>query len=230
MIDACRGFGAGDPQPFGRLPLAGTPITAERCNWRSQSEPEPEPRPPQQPNPYASMPAALPPEAEALDRQACSVAAMETQCRLVEARIVAELLRRKLWRPLGFSRLRDYAAEWLGVCDRTLQEDARVVTALESLPAIQQAFLCGAIRWTHARMLVRIATPQTERGWLRLALISTTRRLAELLDAARRGDPAPGEGAAPNACASGGGDGAAPDACAPGGGDGAGPNACASRW
>ncbi|MCA1791949.1 MAG: hypothetical protein LC667_19505, partial [Thioalkalivibrio sp.] len=115
--------------------------------------------------------------------------------------MTAEFLGRRLWRPLGFGRLSDYAAERLGIGARTLEEDARVATALETLPALRQAFENGAIRWTHARMLAGVATPETERGWLRLALSLTTRGLAELLKGVRPGDRAP-EGAGPDACAS----------------------------
>jgi hypothetical protein len=109
------------------------------------------------------------------------------QCRIVQAQIAASLIKRRLWRPLGFVRLPDYAAERLGVHARTVQEDARVVTALELLPKIRTAFCTGALRWTHARLLAGIATPASESEWLELALASTTRRLAELVKAARAG-------------------------------------------
>ncbi len=121
------------------------------------------------------------------------------RCRIVEAHVVAALLKRRVWRPLGFVRLSDYAAERLGMRARSLEEDARVVTALKILPAISAAFEANAIRWTHARLLAGIASPANEREWLRLALTSTTRRLAELVKAAR--EKSRGAGMDPDACA-----------------------------
>ena len=122
----------------------------------------------------------------------------------------------------------DYAAERLGVSGRTLEEDARVVVALRQLAQIERAFASGAIRWTQVRMLAGVATPQTERGWLRIALTSTTRQLAALVRGARAGDPAPsqgndvaGETANARACDAG----ASPDACASSGSDPSAPGA-----
>ncbi|MFN2376152.1 MAG: hypothetical protein ABR538_06425 [Candidatus Binatia bacterium] len=209
---------AGLSHPRYRLALAGTRIAAQRCGWRPSAAPPPVERtghPSRNPSPQS--------DAEALDREACPLASLEAQCRLIQACVTAELLRRQLWRPLGFTRLADYAAERLGIGARTLEEDARVATALEALPAIRQAFETGAIRWTHARMLTGIATPETEGGWLRLALTSTTRGLTELLKGVRPGDPAPDDAAVGNratappppgrSAAEGAGD-ASPDACA----------------
>jgi hypothetical protein len=96
-------------------------------------------------------------------------------------------MRKRFWRPLGFARLPDYAAERLGMHARSLQEDARVAGALESLPHIRRALETRALRWTHARLLSTVATPSSEVEWLRLALTSTTRRLAEIVKAARHG-------------------------------------------
>ncbi|HYB98941.1 MAG TPA: hypothetical protein VEC57_07355, partial [Candidatus Limnocylindrales bacterium] len=208
---------------FVRLPLAGTRITAERCAWR----PEPAPGERAASERPRRISRGVLPDAIELDGEAGPAAALVSRYRLIQAQIVAELLERKLWGPLGFTRLSDYAAERLGVSGRSLEEDARVVTALASLPLIQQAFEAGVIRWTHARTLAGVATAETERGWLRVALTSTTRALAELAKTARRGDRAPGDAAGP-------GDAGAPgDAAAPGdagaGGAAASPDACASR-
>jgi hypothetical protein len=222
-----------------RLPLAGTRITTDRgARWDRP--------PPGTPSEYTEA-------INSVDRDARRLAAREAHCRLVQAQLVASLVKRRLWRPLGFRRLPDYAAERLGVHARTVQEDARVTTALELLPNIRAAFYTGALRWTHARLLAGIATPESESEWLRLALVSTTRRLAELAKAARARsttgndapppadvdescEPAPGPDACaftaaaiaapgPSACVAAG-----PDACALLASDAsawAGPDACA---
>jgi hypothetical protein len=154
-----------------RLPLAGTRITTNRgALWD---------------RPAPGAPSEYTEAVESVDRDARRLATREAHCRLIQAQLVASLVKRRLWRALGFARLPDYAAERLGVHARTLQEDARVVTALELLPTIRAAFCTGALRWTHARLLAGVATPESESEWLRLALVSTTRRLAELVKAAR---------------------------------------------
>jgi hypothetical protein len=167
-----------------------------------------------------------------LDRDACVIASREVRYRRLQAHLVATLIKRRLWCPLGFSRLGDYAVERLGVSARSLEEDARVVTALAVLPLIRSAFESRAIRWTQARLLTSIATPRTEEEWLRVALPSTTRRLTDLIKDARRRRAAAGQDpdvwpAAENSKASG----ADPDACASRAVPAAGrdPDACASR-
>ena len=165
---------SGSAQPFQRLPLSSRRGgAAERI--RSH-------------RPAPILPAADADLIEALDRSACLLANREARCRLVQARVVAALLKRRQWRPLGFSRLSSYAPERLGISARSLEEDARVITALDALPGIRQALETGSIRWTHARLLAGIATTQTERDWLQLALSSTTRQLAQLVNNARAGN------------------------------------------
>src|SRR3569832_2192928 len=180
-----------------RLPLAGTKSAA----WRGAGWHRPQP-------------GSLPPRTDTLDlldRDACRLARREAQCRLVQAQVVAALLQRRLWRSLGFARLPDYAAARLGLHARSLEEDARVAAALESLPKLRAAFDAGGVRWTHLRLLAGVATPSSEDEWLRLALMTTTRRLADLVKAVRNGSAASpsaqdggsdGEDASPDACAS----------------------------
>jgi hypothetical protein len=178
-----------------RLPLAGTRISANRG--------------PSSDRPAAGAPSPFLEVIDSLHREACRLAAREAQCRLVQARLVASLMKRHLWRPLGFRRLPDYAAERLGMRARSLQEDARVIAALELLPQIRAALETGAIRWTHARLISAVATPASETAWLGLALVSTSRQLAELVKAARQ------QGASsPAASVESGEADAGPDACA----------------
>src|SRR6185369_13567451 len=144
MADVTATAWSGVSEPSHRLPLARAGVPAERvARWY---------RPP--PAPLSVCIDAF----DSLDSEACRLAAREARCRLVQAYLVAALLKRRLWRPLGFTRLPDYAAERLGLRARSLEEDARVVTALELLPQIRAAFENGAIRWTHARTVARIAT------------------------------------------------------------------------
>jgi hypothetical protein len=195
--------------PSLRLPLAGTRIQGNRGVCWDRPAPG-----------VASPPSET---TVLLDHEAARLAARELQGRIVQARLIAVFMTRRLWRPLGFVRLPDYAAERLGLHARSVQEDARVVTALEELPRVRLALRGGALRWTHARLLAGVATPASEDEWLRVALASTTRQLSELVKAARGGAGRAADGRCvesasgdllrvnsdPNACAS-----SDPDACA----------------
>ncbi|MBI5503362.1 MAG: HNH endonuclease [Deltaproteobacteria bacterium] len=117
------------------------------------------------------------PAAQVLDRELGPVVGMEAACRLIQARLMAVFLSRRLWLPLGFVRVRDYSAERLGLAARTLEEDARAVQALEALPQIEAAFLERRISWTHVRLLITVATAEDEETWLEFACSHSTRDL-----------------------------------------------------
>ncbi len=116
-----------------------------------------------------------------LDQQLVVLAGMETRCRLVIARLVRRLMDSRSWRRLGFVRLSDYARERIGVSSRTLEDDARVVRALDGLPHLCSALESGLIGWTKVRMLVRIATAENEEALLHQALVLPTRELEEFV-------------------------------------------------
>lgn len=106
---------------------------------------------------------------------------MHSHGRSVQARLVRHLMDARAWRRLGFARLSDYARERLGVASRTLEEDARVLRALDRLPLLRSAFDSGALGWSHLRLVVRIACAQNEETLLAKALGSTVRELEEFL-------------------------------------------------
>lgn len=119
--------------------------------------------------------------ARALDRKLGPVAGLEARYRLIQARLMAGFLSRRLWRPLGFARLRDYSAERLGLAARTLEEDARAVQTLEALPQIKSAFLEHKISWTHVRLLITVAIAEDEETWLEIACSRSTRDLEAIV-------------------------------------------------
>src|SRR5207244_3465727 len=63
-----------------------------------------------------------------------------------------------------------------------------VCKRLESLPAIRTAFEDGEVSWAQVRLLVGIATPETEQAWLELARGRTVRALAAVIRTAGRSD------------------------------------------
>ena len=70
------------------------------------------------------------------------------------------------WDRLGFVRPADYARERPGLSARELHELAHVDAALAKLPAIDRALTTGQLGWTKARLLCRVATPESEAHWL----------------------------------------------------------------
>src|SRR5437773_9008956 len=76
----------------------------------------------------------------------------------------------------------------MGLSARELQSLATVTERLEALPAIRTAFDAGEISWAQVRLLVGIATPESERAWLELARGRTVRALAAVIRAAGRSE------------------------------------------
>jgi hypothetical protein len=103
----------------------------------------------------------------------CSQGALRRALAALAGRFVAL----RAWERLGFVRLRDYARERLGLSERQLQELAAVDAALRDLPALESALVAGAVPWTKARLLARVATRETERQWLARAAAMTASAL-----------------------------------------------------
>jgi hypothetical protein len=121
--------------------------------------------------------------AELLDGLLRRLARQEALCRRVLGRLARALLLRRGHLRLGFVRLDDYARERLGVSGRELHDLARVVERLEALPAVAAAFAEGTISWSHVRLLVAVATPETEDAWLRRAQQMPVRALQAAVSA-----------------------------------------------
>jgi hypothetical protein len=94
------------------------------------------------------------------------------------AALATWLVARQAWERLGYARLRDYANERIGLSARSLQDLARVGSALLGLPRVQAALVSGELNWTKVRLLARVATPDDEERWLAYARGVTARTLA----------------------------------------------------
>ena len=128
--------------------------------------------------------------AQVLDGYLRRLARQDTACRRVLGRLADAFLWRDGHHKLGFAKLGDYARERLGISGREFQELAHVARRLAELAAIAAAFDEGAVSWTQVRLLVGVATPETQQEWLALARGRTTRALAALI-AARGGREPP---------------------------------------
>jgi hypothetical protein len=124
--------------------------------------------------------------ARLLDGCLRALAVRDAGCRLALGRLIAALRRRRGYQPLGFVRLGDFARERLGISSSECDALARVAEGLASLPLSKAAFLAGEIGFTKARLLVSIATAETEERWLERARNVTTRELEEVIAAESR--------------------------------------------
>lgn len=114
------------------------------------------------------------------------LASQDARCRTVLGSLAGAFLRCRGQHELGFSRLDDYARERLGISGRELQSLATVVRRLEELSTIRDAFSRGVVNWAQVRLLVGVATPETEVHWLALARGRTVRALEALVREAGR--------------------------------------------
>src|SRR5437762_8157708 len=128
-----------------------------------------------------------------LDRLLRRLARQEALCRQVLGHLARHFLAKRAHQRLGFVRLDDFARERLGLSGRELQELARVAQRLEPLPALARAFAQGALSWSHLRLLVSVATPDTEAAWLARARGESVRALEAAIAATRGVPPDPDE-------------------------------------
>jgi hypothetical protein len=124
------------------------------------------------------VPRRAPPEPLDVASRAVALARSGAPLRRALAAIAGRLVATRAWERLGSARLRDYARERAGVSERQIQELAHVDEALKGLPRIEAAFLAGALSWTQARLLARVAKPEDEEAWLERASQLTARQLA----------------------------------------------------
>lgn len=82
------------------------------------------------------------------------------------------------FRKLGYSTLTDYAERALSLSGRKTGALLGAAEALEHLPLISRAFRRGEICWGKVRSLHGLATPETEKEWLKFASAHSTHEVA----------------------------------------------------
>jgi hypothetical protein len=85
------------------------------------------------------------------------------------ARVAAAVVERRAWEPLGYARLRDYAAEKLGASERHVLDLARVGRSLRDHPEFERALVTGELTFAKVRLLARVITGGASDRWLALA-------------------------------------------------------------
>lgn len=73
------------------------------------------------------------------------------------------------------------------------RERVRIGRALRELPAIEQAFVGGAVSYSRVREVTRVATPEDEQTWLELATTLSMRALEQRVAAVGGAEVATGD-------------------------------------
>lgn len=85
----------------------------------------------------------------------------------VERRAVllfAETAERHLYRSLGYSSMIAYAREALGFSDARFYQFQRLAESFKALPELKRAVAAGELGWTLARVVSRVARPETRKA------------------------------------------------------------------
>jgi hypothetical protein len=97
----------------------------------------------------------------------------------------AEVLSRGLYRELGYSSIHAYAAEELGFSRARTFYFLKLCRSLDALPVLRESVASGALPWTKAVEVARVATPKTESVWIAEAQRTGRRELAEQVSRAK---------------------------------------------
>jgi len=96
-----------------------------------------------------------------------------------------EIMRRKLFRKLGYSSINQYAHVELKFSKTRTGDFVQLARKLEQLPVVRKSVENGALGYTKARELVKVATPETEEGWVAVARESSRRELEQKVAVAK---------------------------------------------
>ena len=106
----------------------------------------------------------------------------------------AEIMRRELYRELGYASINQYATEALGFSRSRCGDFIQLARKLDRLPAVREAVASGRVGYTKAREIVKVATPATEGRWLEVAQGPRRELVAEVKRARRAARVDPGQG------------------------------------
>lgn len=97
------------------------------------------------------------------------------------------------WHEEGFRTCAGWLSWRTGIAPGAAREKVRVARALGDLPVLSAAFSRGALSYSVARAITRVATPETEADWVEMARHSTAAQMERLVSgwrtASRAADP-----------------------------------------
>jgi len=100
--------------------------------------------------------------------------------------LVAEFDRREGWGSWGCRSCAEWVSWQCGVAPRAAREHVRVARRLVELPLTREAFAAGALSYSKARAITRIAESESEGELLEVARHATAAQLERIVSAARR--------------------------------------------
>jgi hypothetical protein len=123
-----------------------------------------------------------------------SVRAMEQaqQCAVLW---FGDIMRRRLYRKLGYSSINQYAQVELKFSKTRTGDFVQLARKLDDLPAVREAVANGEVGYTKAREIVKVASPENKTGWVAAAKESSRNELVRKVAAAKekaRRKPNPG--------------------------------------
>ncbi len=125
-------------------------------------------------------------EARDLHEKLASTVQTQRRCMREIAIGLSTMRRKKYYKELGYASLVEYGEQALGFRDGKTGQLATLGDRLRGLPRLDAAMVKGAVGWTTARTIARVATPDTEDAWLKRAMEISGR---ELEDQASEVDP-----------------------------------------
>ena len=128
----------------------------------------------------------LPDDPGALDRVIRELGFQIASAELYRGWTLMQLLALRGWVLLGYVSETQYARERLGMSRSDMYRQARLARHCQKLPAICDAVRTGVLGSSHAGLLVRVATAETEQAWLERAKKRTVKHLKEEVDAVER--------------------------------------------
>ena len=105
-----------------------------------------------------------------------------------EVRWLLAGLRARVHVRFGCATFVEYVERLFGYSPRFTSERLRVAEALEDLPAIRTALEAGALSFSSAREVTRVATAATEGEWLEAADGRTAREVERMVSGHQRGE------------------------------------------
>ena len=110
----------------------------------------------------------------------------------------SEIMKRRLFRQLGYSSIYQYASEELGFSTTRTGDFKRLAEKLEALPRVTEKVRSGELGYTKAREIVKVADSENEAAWLKIAERQSRRELEETVRRAkglakRKANPGQGE-------------------------------------
>ncbi len=98
----------------------------------------------------------------------------------------ADILARRLYTQLGYASIQLYASKELGFSSTRTGDFVRLARKLDDLPTLKRSLAKGKIGYTKVREIIKVATPATEKAWLKAANSMPRHQLEQKVAQARR--------------------------------------------